>query len=376
MSDKKKPIRILRVGKFTPTKGAAVEFTEAMLQEIASSYNPSKHQAPIVIGHPKDNAPAFGWIKSLSVADGFLQAEPDQVDPAFAELVNEGKFKHVSASFYGPTSPNNPEPGKMSLRHLGFLGAQPPAVKGLGAYNFAEDEADTVTVDFEDKYANGWDLQRVAAMLRGIKNFIIGEKGQEVADQVMPEWQLEGIAASGARKDALGDTPSFTEPQPEPQPTVKPDQATVDLAERTASLDAREQDLQQRQAALDARDRKLREDGYAEFAEALIGQGRLVPAQKASVLTILQELDGGSEVSFGEGDNAPKMTAVDGFKKLLETLPKRVDFTERAPLTGDVVDLSDPEAVGLAASRLIDAEAAKGITITATEAVSRIKQGA
>lgn len=377
MSDKKPAIRILRVGKFQPAKGDAVEFTEAMLQEIAASYNPSKHQAPIVIGHPKHDAPAFGWIKDVSFADGFLQAEPDQVDPAFAELVNEGKFKHVSASFYGPQSPNNPEPGKWGLRHLGFLGAQPPAVKGLGAVNFADDEADTFTVEFEEKFATGWDLQRIASVFRGIKNWLIGEKGQEVADQVMPEWQIESMAAAGARKEAIADNASFSEAPPAPQPDPEPQPAPkdVELAERDAALAARQQELDARQAALDARDREARAAADTEFADGLVSQGRLTPAQRPTVLTILRELDGGTDISFGEGEDAPKMPAAIGFKKFLESLPKQIDLSERSAFDASI-DLSDPEAVGRAAKALVDAEAAKGITITATEAVSRIKQGA
>ncbi|MBS4046179.1 MAG: hypothetical protein KG075_07545 [Alphaproteobacteria bacterium] len=372
MSDKKKPIRILRTGTFTSVAGASVEFTEAMLQEIAASYDPAKHQAPIVIGHPKLDAPAFGWIKGVSLADGFLEADPDQVDPAFAELVNAGKFKHVSASFYTPTAANNPTPGKWSLRHLGFLGAQPPAVKGLGAVSFGEDDADTVAFDFaEDKFADGWDLSRIAGAFRRFKNWIIDKEGQDAAEKIFPEWEIEGMANSAARKEAAAIADgSFSEPQPQPEPQPNPPVKTpaeIELADREATLNAR-------QAELDARDRKVREAANAEFADGLIGLGRLTPAQKPMVLTILQELDGGNEVSFGEGDAAVKLPSTDAFKKFLESLPKAIDLGERAALTETSVDLSDPEAVGQAALQLIDAEAAKGVHITAVQAVARIKQ--
>ncbi len=55
-------------------------------------------------------------------------------------MVASGKFKKVSAAFYLPDSPNNPHKGVLSLRHVGFLGAMPPAVKGLKQVEFAEDD--------------------------------------------------------------------------------------------------------------------------------------------------------------------------------------------------------------------------------------------
>ncbi len=51
-------------------------------------------------------------------------------------MVKAGRFKSRSASFYHPDNPNNPKPGVYYLRHVGFLGAQPPAVKGLKAVEF------------------------------------------------------------------------------------------------------------------------------------------------------------------------------------------------------------------------------------------------
>ena len=52
-------------------------------------------------------------------------------DPALTSLVQAGRFKKLSASFWPPTHPENPVPGVWSLRHVGFLGAAVPAVLGL-----------------------------------------------------------------------------------------------------------------------------------------------------------------------------------------------------------------------------------------------------
>src|SRR5262249_43824508 len=99
-----KPIEIFRAGKHTAMSGEVIEFSEADLKQIAASYDPALHEAPIVIGHPAHNAPAFGWAKSLAASGDKLIASPHQLDAAFADDVRAGKFKKVSSSFYKPDS--------------------------------------------------------------------------------------------------------------------------------------------------------------------------------------------------------------------------------------------------------------------------------
>ena len=71
-------------------------------------------------------------------------------------MVAAGAFKKISASFYSPSSPQNPVPGVYYLRHVGFLGAQPPAVKGLRNPAFADGEDGVIS--FEEFTPNPADL--------------------------------------------------------------------------------------------------------------------------------------------------------------------------------------------------------------------------
>lgn len=137
-------IHIFKAGTHTDMHGTKLPFTQSDLAACVKAYDPSVHEAPLVIGHPKTEDPAWGWVKSLSLNGGDLLAEPDQLDPQFAELVGNGRFKKVSASFYLPDSPNNPKPGTLYLRHVGFLGAQPPSIKGLKQVSFGEKEEGVV----------------------------------------------------------------------------------------------------------------------------------------------------------------------------------------------------------------------------------------
>lgn len=182
---KRMPLEIFRAGRHTAMSGEVVEFTEADLAQIAAVYNPKVHEAPLVLGHPRDNAPAYGWAQKVTARGSSLFAAVDQLEPSFAEAVREGRYKKVSASFYKPSSPANPTPGKYYLRHIGFLGAQPPAVKGLTPVEFAGSDADCLTLEFADLDA--------AALFRSLRDWIIEKYGLEEADKALPAWSVDWV---------------------------------------------------------------------------------------------------------------------------------------------------------------------------------------
>lgn len=128
---------IFATGRHTTMAGDTLAFSERDLVATAAAYNPAVYEAPLCVGHPKIDAPAYGWVSRLEVRDGHLFAAPSQVDPQFQGMVQEGRFKKISAAFFSPTSKDNPMPGVWYLRHVGFLGAAAPAVKGLKPAQFA-----------------------------------------------------------------------------------------------------------------------------------------------------------------------------------------------------------------------------------------------
>lgn len=129
-------IHFFRAGKHITSSGISLSFSENDLAAAARSYDAKTHEAPLVIGHP----PAFGWVNKVEHRPDGLHAVPHQLNPEFAEIVRTGAYKKVSAAFYMPDDRNNPKPGSLYLRHIGFLGAEPPAVKGLKAVQFSEGE--------------------------------------------------------------------------------------------------------------------------------------------------------------------------------------------------------------------------------------------
>ena len=265
-----KPLTIFRAGTHTDMGGQTLEFGEAMLAEAARSYDPAAHEAPLVVGHPKDNSPAWGWVKRLAAQGTDLVAFADQIDPDFAGMVKAGRYKKVSASFYLPGSPANPKPGTLYLRHVGFLGGVAPALKGLPPVEFGEAEG---VIEFSE------DLPPDS-----------GDEGHTVA----PE---------GDEMDEKSKT-------------------------RLAELEAENAQLKADAAAKVTADRHA---ANVSFCESLIADGKITPAVSGVIVAALDELFGMSgsarqPVSFGEGDGAKPLP--EALKAALQALPKVVEYGE------------------------------------------------
>lgn len=325
---------IFRAGTHTDNNGRQVNISAADLAEAVAAYDPKLHEAPIVVGHPKTDAPAFGWISGLKTENGVLFADFAQVDDDFAGLVKAGRYKKVSASFYPPDSPNNPKPGVWSLRHVGFLGAQPPAVKGLTAINFAEGE---VYVEFSEAAH-----RREARIFRRLREWLIAKFGLEEADNVVADWEITDIEEAARHTDPpLEPLPAFADPTPQPNPQENPmsqeDQAAALAAEKAAREKA-EADAAQAKAELkklqDEQAKDLRDAAHqqnADFAEGLVKEGRLKPADKALVVQVLDfaEHPEHTTADFGEGEAAkPLGVALREF--LAAVLPQQLPTGEMA----------------------------------------------
>jgi phage I-like protein len=144
---------ILKTGTFKDSDGRDHTFTEDDLDIIADNYEPEDtekfKEAPLTVGHPKNNSPAFGWVKGLQRVGKMLFMEPVDVVPEFAEAVKKKMYKYISVSI---------RPDK-TLRHVGFLGGQPPAIPGLGpvseVYSFSEDE-EAIELSFDFAELESW----------------------------------------------------------------------------------------------------------------------------------------------------------------------------------------------------------------------------
>lgn len=119
-----------KVGRHVAMNGRALEFGESDLDQICRNYRFQK-PAPLVIGHPDLDSPAFGSVEEIFHKNGSLYAVA-RCGKTLLSLVQSGRFKNRSAKFAkDPTLPG------LSLRHIGFLGAAAPAVRGLSPLSFS-----------------------------------------------------------------------------------------------------------------------------------------------------------------------------------------------------------------------------------------------
>ncbi len=371
----------------TSMEGVSISFSEEQLKGIADRYDPALHEAPIIIGHPAHDAPAFGWVKGLSFGDDALSAEEHLVNADFDAMRKTGAFRKVSARFYTPKSANNPTPGEYYLRDIGFLGAMPPAVKGLKLASFADDsELVTAEISFGD--LPGYFGLSISRMFGRWRDHLIETLGLEKADQIAPAWEINSMSETAQRADmqprdaATPALSSFADAgsKPDSNPLSTPEKNPMDKTpeQLAAELAA----ANERNAALEAKQAKIEADARTaeavSFCDGLIAAAKWPAAHKdvlvATLTHLAKPVPEGEALSFGEGEAAqPLATAV---KAAFNALPPMVSFTEIATKTkaGSGEALSDQQVADRARAYKAKADAA-GSVISFTEAVDAVNAG-
>lgn len=375
-----RPFDIFYAGKHVSASGAALDFSEADLQRSAAVYDPAKHEAPIVIGHPKDNLPAFGWIEKLNFTDGELVAAPKDVDPEFADMVAKRRFPKRSASFYSPGSPNHPLAGTADhdtyyLRHVGFLGAAPPSLKGLREVAF--NAADDGVIEFVEAVPYAW--SSLYQILSSLRDMLIADKGIEVADKTIPKYYLGDIDAAGRAAVSAAvqpSIPSFSSPE-DTDMTLTPQQI-ADLQAKAARTDALEAenatlktsltkvqaDFAEANTAMTAMKRELAIGKIKADLQQHVTAGRLLPAQVEAEAEFIAGLDDSVQTfDFTEGEGAAATTKKESararYLRQLGDRPKIIDFGERSAAAAGP---TQPQTVDAAQRAIMDQFSGKAKT--------------
>ena len=128
-------IDICRAGTWRDMAGRAVSLDQDRLDRIVAGHA-AADPAPVVVGHPETDAPAYAWVDALRRVGDRLQARLRDVAPSFREAVEAGRYSGRSIALEGDR-----------LRHVGFLGGRAPAVPGLAPTRFGR--APETVVAFE-----------------------------------------------------------------------------------------------------------------------------------------------------------------------------------------------------------------------------------
>lgn len=398
-----KPFRIFRPGKHRAACGTVVEFTEDDLKRAVAAYSPALYAAPLVIGHPKTEDRAYGWAESLTYEDGHVVVHPDKVNPEFSELVEQGAYRNRSASWYMPDHPSNPSPGNLYPKHIGFLGAVPPALKGLGDVAFAEggqpvdfsaEEYPDKVVEFANAADDAWNLASMlsstARMFRGLRDWMLAEKGAETADQLLPSWNIEDLERQALRQEekARNTDPglSYNEPaNPTPKETTMTPEEIAKLQRERDEAQARVAQFTERETAIAAAERMATVAAIDASLDAHVKAGRLLPAHRKAVANFMADLADGTgtdvaTIEFGEaaeGKPAPKLSPRAFMAAFLAGLPKAVDYNERGGnTTANGGAMTPKQLAAKATAKRDEIQQKEGRTISFTEATNLVLEEA
>jgi len=295
-------IEVCAVGTW-PGSGGKVKVTDKILQELADSYDPKLHQAPAVLGHPKTDAPALGWFAGFKKVGDKLIGVPRKLKDKLVKAIKAESYKYVSLSFYHPNTPGNPKPGSYYVKHVGWLGAMPPAVKGMKEYALAEGGAEPTEIYLAaDEAELAWSIKTTRSIFSKLRDFLIDKYDKETADEIIPEWRLDSLIENAQR---IENTPSkFSE-----------DDMTDDIETIKAEAARLHAELEQMRnaAALSEAAAKI---------EAIADERNIPEAVKEAAITVLEAATGTAELSEGQ-------TMAGLIEGLLKTIPV-IELGEKA----------------------------------------------
>jgi hypothetical protein len=373
-------VEVLKVGTFRDMHGRDIPITSADLAELAASYDPGLYRAPVVIGHPRLDDPAWGTIERFEVEGDSLFAIEGHVDAQFAAFRDAGRYAERSLSFFLPDHPNNPTPGKKHPKHCGWLGGAAPAVPGLArlqgrdrlAALSAYDPNDQHVVALSMRNDRRWGFGTSASLFRRMRDWMIEQFGVEKADMVFPSWEIDSLREAAA-PDPESDAPAYFSqparaftPAPVHQgPAMsQPNQQTVDLAAQQAALAEREARVAAQEQQIVAANAAAARTSAVEFADSLVNDGRLLPRNKSRIVELMLALPATQPVAFaGDDGNQQSKSAGEIFRELMLSLPKQIDFSQKSdvPVPGEsaaAVSFSSPPGAHVDTSGLAQHEKA------------------
>lgn len=317
-------IEVFKTGKHIDSAGNQREWKEEDLDKIVALYTnqpaEERHDAPVVVGHPESNKPAYAWVEAIKRQGNVLLAKFRDIDEKFAELVNAKRYGKISIALY----PN------LMLRHIGFLGATPPAVKGLKAPEFnAESEYSEIEIEFSEEKKiekpnlnnnkqfenpNGGNMDE---FIKALVEYARKTFNEEIANQLSAEAQkLKGsFKAPDKDKKDFNESPEYIELQKQ-------------LQNLQRTLKEQEQSFQEKS---DKQKKEVQEMKFNEFFNAKVREGRLVPKQKELFKQLyFMTIEKDDSLEYGEGSEKKTIKVNQLLDELVSTFEKRVEYGEGA----------------------------------------------
>lgn len=314
-------IPIFRGGEQTDSTGKTKKWSDEDLDAIVNNYNsPDRSEdAPVVIGHPKTDDPAFGWVDKLKRVGDTVFAMFKDVDEQFKEMVNKGRFKYRSVALH-------PD---LRLRHVGFLGAAAPAIKGLGAASFADGEFTEIELEFSEQHANVITrfFNAIQDMMTDMPE-LFAEKQETDSDD--DDDKKDDVDDKNIEEDDMSDEKQFTQADLDAQKTTVENEFNTKLSARDTEIATLKKQLADKEA-------KQRTADFESFCDGLAPDGQeLTPKSRTAIMQFMESIATVEEYEFTEGDSTVKLTPVQQFQNVLKNGVEFMQLDEQA--TKDKVD--------------------------------------
>lgn len=369
-----KAVEILRPGVFDSMKGV-VRVTAQDIKDIVKNFAEFP-DVPQILGHDEDSktlqenlqiktdTPAAGWTKRFFIKAGILFADIEAIPETVARWINAKVYKKVSLGF-------DKVEGKGAVaRHIGLLGAMPPAVKGLADYpevtfasggfpageiiilaqggvtmpqHITREEAITILKDAgmpSSVYAESVSDEEVIAAadavvkmrdsdreLQGDEDESTAAKvGADIAQKVaedIPEEVAEKVTPEVIEKAAEVVVAEITKEVKEPV-----EEETTEMSEAKSQLAAAKKEVQDAVTALRSEKRERQLSQLDSVVERLTEDGRLAPAETENFIALatgLLDVEKSPEIMLAAQDGGKeKLSAFDAHIRLAENRPRNI----------------------------------------------------
>ena len=280
-------IEIFKTGTHTDSSGNTKEWTTKDIDKIVNSYAAREVDAPAVIGHPKSNAPAYGWVLDLKRDGSKLLAKVKPTAKEFVGWLRKGLYRHVSMSV-------RPD---LTLRHIGFLGAAPPAVKGLKVPEFADEEFTEIEIELSEIQTKEDEAMPTEKEFKELK------EEKEKLEKELKEFKEKSDTGSGKADKVL---------------KAEFEEFKKKYEELESNFAATEEEKAAARKELKRLRLNARKNQFSQFLNEEVAWGALNEDQKNTALRILQTLSG---EEFAEEGEEPE--EVKEFKEFLKAIPGR-----------------------------------------------------
>jgi len=298
---------ILSTGTWNSMQGK-VTFTKEDLQEIADNISilvendpEFKNGIPLKINlfkntNPENTRhggqPSFGWIKELKVKGEKLFAKITNIPKLIKEMIENKQYREVSSEIGFNRLVGNERLRKF-LKGVALLGVELPAVENLNEFeqfyslNTEEDETSlSLTVETNTK--------------------TIPEEEEEEEEMDLKE--LEQKLAK-LQKDF---------------DTMKEENATLKKENEKIKNEKKEADEKLAKSTSDKRSEEIK-----TFVKERVKEGKILPANEASTVSILESLSDEKTVDFSKDGKTEKVSPRELRQQEIEASPNVVEFSEK-----------------------------------------------